>query len=382
MIKRSDFLLSDDIAFLNHGSFGLCPRELMDVQRSWQERLETQPVKFHRELPELLHQARKRVSAYLGTSPSNMVFVTNSTFGVNVAAHSIPSMLQPGDRVLTTDQEYGACTRALQEHLSGSGIEIDVCPITIPAPSADVILEQITSLATDRTKALFFSHITAPTAIRLPTEGLVRWARERGIISIVDGSHVPGHLVLDLEILGADIYTGNFHKWMCTPKGSAFLYVRPELQQNIKPLVVSWGNMIETTGEGVFVDDHEYLGTRDPSPFLTVPAAIDWMERNDWWQSLRTARDLRDQTMHDLLSIDGVGPTSMWHNDELLMGAVTIPNEVDVFDIKRRLYDEHDIEVVAQPWLGVPIVRFSVHLHTRPDDLQRLVRALPQYLLT
>lgn len=380
MITRYDFLLPDRLAFLNHGSFGLCPQHLLNVQREWQVRLEQQPVLFHRELPGLMHEARSKAAAYLGARTKDLVLITNSTFGVNVMAHAMKGLLEGGDRILVTDHEYGACIRAWRMHLEGTGIELDTASIPIPAPSQDEIFELITARVTDRTKALFFSHITSPTAIRFPAERLCAWARERGILTIVDGSHVPAHLDLDLTTLGADAYTGNFHKWMCTPKGSAFLWVREGLQERVRPLVVSWGDLEFTVGEGPFIDNHEYLGTRDPSAFLTIPAALTWMDDHDWGSIQERARTLRDEAMRALLKIDGVDRVSEWEGDQLQMGAVTLPNTVHTAYVKERLYDDHAIEVVVMPWLGKPILRFSVHVHTREDDLRRLTDVLPAYL--
>ena len=282
MISKRDFLLDENIVFLNHGSFGACPKELLDVQRSWQERLERQPVLFHRELADLMRSAREAIAGFLHCQPEDVVHVTNSTYGVNVAAHALRHLLEPGDEVLMTDQEYGACERTWEIRLRSTGAIITYADVPIPAPSLDELAETIWARVTDRTRIIFLSHVTSASATRLPVEEICRRARERGIITVIDSAHAPGQIELDVTALDADVVTGNFHKWMCTPKGSAFLWVHPTMQPAITPFIVSWGNLIPTLGDGDFVDDHEYLGTRDVSPFLTMPAGLDWMERNDW----------------------------------------------------------------------------------------------------
>lgn len=379
MLTKADFLLRDDIHFLNHGSFGACPRHLLDVQRSWQERLERQPVLFHRELADLMQEARRAVSQYLGARPQDLVYVTNATYGVSVAASMLRSMLAPGAEVLMTNHEYGACVRAWEHYLQGTGAKIVQAAIPIPAPSIEEIEELIWSAVTPSTRVLFLSHVTSPTAIRLPIEQLCARARKHGILTVIDGSHVPAHLSLNLQTLDADVYTGNFHKWMCTPKGSAFLWVHPSLHRAVQPLIVSWGNLIPTVGDGSFVDDLEYLGTRDVSPFLTVPEALRWMNQHNWDLVQTEARNLRDYGMHMLLGM-GLTACSNWTADELQMGAVLLPRTTDVQWLKNELYNTHRIEVVVHRVLDQAVLRFSTHAHTSKVDLDALSTALDRLL--
>lgn len=382
MVTRSDFLLRSDITFLNHGSFGACPIELLDEQRRWIERLESQPVLYFRELMHEMRRARHALAGYVGAKPENIAFVTNSTFGVNVAAHAIADHLQPGDEILSNDHEYGACNRAWNMHAVSRGAVYVQAHIPIPVPSASDVVETIWSSVSDRTKVLFISHITSPTGVRLPVEELCSRARERGIITIVDGSHSPGHIPLDLSTLGCDIYTANCHKWMCTPKGSAFLWVSDEWRDRMKPLVVSWGSDIPTVGDGCFVDEHEFLGTRDHSPFLTIPYALNWMERNDWTSLQAQCRSLTAAGVQQLCTIDGLRPICVDGQDVLLqLGAVVLPLDTNTDAMKTWLYDERGIEVVVHRWLDVPILRFSVHAHTTPADIQHLCDCVREYLV-
>jgi len=384
VLDKSDFLLDPDVVFLNHGSFGATPHILMNVYRAWQDRLERQPVLFFREAPALMLQARKELSEFVGCDPTELVYVTNSTFGVNVGVHGLK--LQPGDEVLTTDHEYGACDHAWKFFHEDHGVRMVRQHIPIPVPSMAELEEIIWSGVTERTKVLFLSHITSPTGVLLPVESLIRRARERGIITFIDGSHAPGHIDLDLHALGVDIYTANCHKWMCTPKGSAFLFMRAGIEHYMDPLVVSWGwNGYPWTGGAVdprfatgsyLTDTHEFLGTRDLSAFLTVPSALQWMRDNDWPSVQLRCRQLRAYGMRMLCSIQNVRPILQHETDDVLqMGTVLLP-DVDPDALKARLYDIHHIEVVIHRWLDQTILRFSVHAHTSKSDLDALARAL------
>ncbi len=381
MIYRSDYLLRSDITFLNQGSFGACPIELLNEQRRWIERLESQPVLYFRELMHEMRSARQALASYVGAKPENLAFVTNSTFGVNVAAHAVAEHLQPGDEILSNDHEYGACNRAWHMHAVSKGAHYVQPHIPIPVPRPEDLVEIIWSNVTERTKVLFISHITSPTAVRLPVEELCARARERGIITIVDGSHAPGHIPLDLSTLGCDMYTANCHKWMCTPKGSAFLWVSDEWVERMKPLVVSWGSDIPTVGDGCFIDEHEFLGTRDHSPFLTIPYALQWMERNDWPALQQQWRALTTAGVEQLCTIEGVLPISVGGHDPILqMGTVILPLTTNTDEMKTWLYDERNVEVVVHRWLDTPILRFSAHGHTTSSDIQRLCDCVREYL--
>jgi len=381
VITRQDYLLREDITFLNHGSFGACPKELLQEQRRWIEQLEQQPVLYFRELMHQMQKARTVLADYVGTKASNLVYVTNSTFGVNVAAHAIAQLLQPGDEILSNDHEYGACNRAWNAHAVSKGAIYVQQHIPIPVPNSSDLLELLWSGVTPKTRVLFLSHITSPTGVQLPVAELCKRAREKDIITIVDGSHSPGHIPLDLSTLGCDIYTANCHKWMCTPKGSAFLWARDQWLERMKPLVVSWGSDIPTTKDGYFVDEQEFLGTRDHSPFLTVPYAIEWMRRNSWESVQNRCRELTQQGVKMLCSIGGVRSISVAGQDPLLqLGTVMLPDNTDTDAMKTWLYDERCIEVVVHRWLDAPILRFSVHAHTSESDIRALVGAVQEYL--
>ncbi|MBN1661062.1 MAG: aminotransferase class V-fold PLP-dependent enzyme, partial [Anaerolineae bacterium] len=237
---RDLFLLQPDVVFLNHGSFGACPRSVFEVYQRWQLELERQPVEFlGRRAPELMRAARQALGSYLGAEADDLVYVPNATTGLNAVARALP--LLPGDEVLATDHEYGALDRTWRFVCARRGARYVNQPVPLPVESAEQVVEAIWGGVTERTRVLFLSHITSPTALILPVEALVRRARSAGILTVIDGAHVPGQTPLDLEALGADFYSGNCHKWLCSPKGAGFLYARREVQNLLEPLVVSWG---------------------------------------------------------------------------------------------------------------------------------------------
>lgn len=230
-----------------------------------------------------MRKSREAIGEYLHAKPENICFMSNATFAVNVIAQSLGKYyFREGEEILATDQEYGACKRAWTEHAVSNGVKWVEAVMPIPCVKPEEMLERLWEKVTSRTKLIFVSHISSPTAIRFPVEELCKRARKEGILTFIDGAHVPAQLDLNLETLDADFYCGNFHKWMCTPKGSSFLWVSDWFAGKITPLCVSWGSWIPTLKDSYFIDENEYLGTRDYSPFLSLPFAIKWLQEQDW----------------------------------------------------------------------------------------------------
>jgi isopenicillin-N epimerase len=378
-MRREDFPLDPSVVFLNHGSFGACPTVLLNEQTRWQHLMETEPVAFFYDLPARMQAAREALAGYVHADRNDLVFVQNSTYGVNVMAHAMARYLKPGDEVLVPDHEYGACQRAWQFHLKETGITIAPCHIPIPLPTQDEVAELVWSAVTPRTRVLYISHITSPTASRLPVEKLAPRAREAGILMLVDGAHAPGHIALDLRQLDVDGYTGNLHKWMCTPKGSAMLWLRPDLQPHVPPLIGSWGNHWLSVGDGEFIDEHEYVGTRDTSAFLTTQQALQWMEEQPWNEVLEHGRRLVRYGMEGLLGIKGMQPVSAdWEEHGLLMGAVIMPGDRPSDEVQRWMLHQHRIQLICMDWLGTSILRFCAHGYTTREEIDVLVRAVGQ----
>ena len=385
---REQFLLDPDVFFLNHGSFGACPRPVFAEYQRWQLEMERQPVEFlGRRSEDLLDAARERLATYLHADGDDLVFVTNATSGLNVVARSLP--LAAGDEVLTTDHEYGALDRTWEHVCARAGARYLRQPVPLPVTTPEAAVEAIWTGVTPRTKILFLSHITSPTALRFPVEELCRRAREAGILSIVDGAHTPGQIPIDLAAIGADIYSGNCHKWLCAPKGSAFLHVRPEHHATIESTIVSWGwvegNELWREGRP-FVSRNQWQGTRDLAAFLTVPAAIDYQAAHHWDEVRARCHALAEEARVRISELTGVDPivpaTTLNAGDKpwfAQMIAAPLP-PVDGRALKRRLYDDYRIEVPITNWPDLPLIRVSFQGYNSEDDLDRLIDALGELL--
>lgn len=372
------FLLDPEIIFLNHGSFGACPQPVFATYQEWQRRLEQQPVKFlGREIRELDCQARQALADYLHTAAENLVFVPNATHGVNIIAHSMA--LGPGDEILTSDHEYGACDYTWEFICKKTGARTIHQPIPLPARSAEEIVEQFWQGVTPHTRLIYLSHITSPTALRLPVEAICARARQAGILTLVDGAHAPGQIPLDLQATGADWYVGNCHKWMLAPKGAGFLYSRPEVQPLVEPLVVSWGYHAtpETTSGTQFLDYLGWTGTRDPAAYLTVPAAIQFMQAHNWEAVRQECHALLRQAIEEICTLVHMEPLYSLDSDQYFqMGIAPLPPETDINGLKTSLYDEFRIEVPLTEWNGQKFMRISIQAYNTAADINMLLQAL------
>ena len=384
---REEFLLDPDVVFLNHGSFGACPRPVFEDYQRWQREMERRPVEFlGRRSDGLLDAARERLAAYLGAAPDDLVFVPNATSGINVVARSLA--LAALDEVLTTNHEYGALDRTWEHVCEWAGARYVRRALPLPVTTPDDFVEAIWAGVTPRTKVLFLSHITSATAIRLPIEELCRRARAAGILSVIDGAHAPGQIPLDLTGIGADVYAGNCHKWLCAPKGSAFLHVRAEHHATIEAMIVSWG-WVEGSDrwrpDRAFVGRNQWQGTRDLAAFLAVPAAIDYQAANGWDEVRVRCRALVAIARDRLADLTGLAPIVPapdaagwpWFAQ---MVASPLPAGVDTIELKRRLYDDHRIEVPITTWNDRRLIRVSVQGYTTEGDLDALMAALTDLL--
>ena len=371
------FLLDPSIIFLNHGSFGACPREVLRVCHAWQAEMEANPVEFlGRRSAALLAAARAELGRYLGARAEDLAFVANATHGVNIVARSLP--LEAGDEVLATDHEYGACEGAWEFATALRGARYVRAEIPLPfrrGEFADRVWEKVT----DRTRVLFLSHVTSTTALIFPVAELCRRARAAGILTVIDGAHVPGQLDLDLTALGADFYTGNCHKWLCAPKGSAFLHVRPEHQAVLEAPAVSWGYLAlpandAYTGTTPLERKLQWQGTRDLSAFLSVPAAIAFQERNGWEAERVRCHALVVETLHRVCAATGLPPPAE-DADFGQMAIIPVPAG-DAAALQEGLLRDHRIEVPVTSHKGSLFVRMSAQAYNTPRDADALVAAL------
>lgn len=370
---QQQFLLDPNVTFLNHGSFGACPIPVFETYQNWQRELERQPVEFlGRRHDALIADARAKVGAYLNADPDDLVFVSNSTMGINTVARSL--RLQPGDEILATDHEYGAIDYTWNFVCARTGATYIRHPMPLPVTSHEAFIESLWSAVTPRTKVISISHITSPTALIFPVAEICRRAREAGILTMIDGAHVPGQIPLDLTAIGADFYAGNFHKWLCAPKGSAFLYARREHHAIIEPLVISWGWLPDSS----FATRNGWQGTRDIAAFLSVPAAIEFQAAHDWdtvrAECHQLAREARAR-FAELFDLTPICPDS----PEWFGQMITLPvPPCDALAVKTRLYDQYCIEIPQIVWNGQPHVRASFQAYNSAHDLERLLEAVSE----
>jgi len=370
------FLLDPGIVFLNHGSFGATPRPVFKEYQRWQRELERQPVEFlGRRIDGLMSESRAALGEYLGTHANNLVYTQNVTIALNIVARSLT--LGPDDEVLATDHEYGALDRTWRFLSKELGFRYINQHIEMPLTTKEKFIEDFWRGVTSRTRVIFLSHITSPTAIIFPVEEIINRAREAGIITIIDGAHVPGQLPLHLDSLGADFYGGNLHKWLCSPKGAGFLYARPEVQHLLKPLVVSWGYESENPSGSNFIDHHEWWGTRDVAAFLSVPAAIQFQLDNHWDEVRDSCHQLAAYTQKRICELTGLAPlhpqADGWFAQ---MASAPLPANTDLALLKKRLYEDYRVEIPVIDWNGNKLIRISVQGYNTKRDVDKLIRAL------
>jgi isopenicillin-N epimerase len=338
-------------------------------------RLENQPVEFlGREIITHMGKAREKLAKYVNCQPDELVYFPNPTTAINMVARNLT--LQPGDEILATNHEYGAMDRTWRYIANKTGVKYINYPIPLPVTSKEEIIEKFWSGVTEKTKIIFLSHVTSPTALTFPVEEVCHRARSLGIFSIVDGAHVPGQIPLNLENISADLYTGACHKWLCAPKGSAFLFARKEVQSILDPLVVSWGYQAEEPSPSQFIDYHEWQGTRDMSAFLTVPSAIEFQKKNEWDMVRKGCHEILLSALgeiNQLTGLESIYPNQgNWFSQ---MAAVQLPN-VNEKLLQQRLYDEFRIEIPVLTWENYKLLRISVQGYNDKKDLNALICGL------
>jgi isopenicillin-N epimerase len=369
------FLLREDITFLNFGSFGACPKPIFEEYQRFQRELEYEPVQFIvNKGPEYLQESRNWLAEYLFCNSDDLVYVPNPTYAVNIVARSLD--LKLGDEVLSTDIEYGACDRTWEFYCKEKGAKYVKQRISLPLVSKEAFLADFWKGFSDKTRLVFISQITSATGLILPVKEICEEAKRRGLLVFIDGAHVPGHIALNLTDLNPDFYTGACHKWMLTPKGSSFLCVKREHQQNLDPLVVSWGYQAEFPSSSLFLDYHQFNGTRDFSAYLTIPKAIDFMKWNDWWGVAEDCRILVQKWLPRLCDLVGSKPLAPVR-DEFIgqLGSIPVGCENPI-ELKQILYNEYKIEIPVMVQNGQTYVRFSINACNSEEDLVKLEKAL------
>ena len=379
------------MVFLNHGSFGACPRVVLEVQTELRRELEREPVRFFaHSLEDRLDQVRVALGGLLGANPDDLALVHNATEGVNTILASAP--LNAGDEILTTDHTYNACRNAADRAAARAGARVVRVHVPFPLQTPDEVVRAVLDGVTSRTRLALLDHITSPTGLVFPIETLVTRLRERGVDTLVDGAHAPGMVPLNLDELGAAYYTGNCHKWLCAPKGAAFLHVRRDLQDSVFPLSITHGYNSPREDRSRFRLNFDLPATLDPTAWLSVPAAIQFLQtlRRGGLTELMVENKQKALAARALLckslGIPAPAPESMIGS----LATVPVPNggatprstALTGDPLAFALFSRHRIEVPVWPWPAPPrrILRISAQVYNTPAQYQKLCDALGELL--
>jgi len=372
---KQQFLLRDDITYLNFGSFGACPKPIFEKYQQFQLELEQEPVQFITGNGlNYLEAAREALGGYVHCDKDDLVYVTNPSYAVNAVAKSFD--LKPGDEILTSSLEYGACDKAWEYYCKKTGAAYIKQPISLPVKSREEFVSEFFKGLSSKTKLVFISHITSSTGLRLPVVEICAAAKEKGIMTFVDGAHAPGQISLNLQDSPFDMYTGACHKWMMTPKGCSFLYVKKEYQQMVDPLVVSWGYNTLFPSQSTFLDYHQMNGTRDYSAFLTVPTAIEFMETHNWPQVAADCRKLVQQNAPAFCELLGSAPLAPVNDDfilQLFSAKIKAPEPEKLY---RHFFDNYKIEIPVMRHGDKVYLRYSINAFNNQQDLDNLFAAI------
>lgn len=374
--------LDPEVTFLNHGSFGACPKAVLAYQQTLREQLEQQPVRFmSRELEPLLDQARAELASFVGADAQDFVFVGNATSGVNTVLRSLT--FNSGDEILLTHHGYNACNNAARYVAERSGAKVVEARVPFPLECSEQVLEAVLAKVSPRTRLALVDHITSPTALVFPVAELVRQLREREVETLVDGAHAPGMLPLDLNALGAAYYTGNFHKWLCAPKTAALLHVRKDMQAEIRPLTISHGANSPRSDRSRFQIEFGWQGTWDPSACIAAAEALRYMGGllpGGWPEIMQRNRALAWAARSMLGERFQV---ALPCPDEMIGSMATIP--LPPLEEHRRplhdcLVDDFGVELPVIPWADgrLPCLRISAQLYNALPDYERLADAVDE----
>lgn len=376
---RSQFLLNPNITFLNFGSFGACPKPIFEDYQKWQLELEKEPVQFITVNGlQYLKKSREALGSYIHCHADDVVFTPNPSYAINIIAKSL--VLNAGDEILSTDLEYGAMDKTWNYYCKQKGATYVRQHIALPLTTKEAFVEQFFSGLTNKTKAIFISQITSTTGLIFPVKEICDIAKQKGLLTIIDGAHVPGHIPLNLSELKADIYTGACHKWMLTPKGCSFLYVKKEYQPLFDPLVISWGFDSAMPSHSQFLDFHQLQGTRDYSAFLTVPKAIEFLNAHDWPQQAAACRKLGQTNVLRFCDLLGTKPLCPI-NADFLGQLFSIPIHTrEPETLQRDLYEAYKIEIPVMRHGSDTYLRYSIQVFNTQKDLDTLYDALKEII--
>lgn len=377
----SQFLLNPNITFLNFGSFGACVKPVFEKYQQFQLELEQEPVQFITVKGlQYLQTAREALAQYINCHEDDVVYVPNPSYAINIVAKSFP--LQKDDEILTTNLEYGACDRTWNYYCEKAGAKYIRQPINLPIVTKESFIENFFEGLTHKTKAIFISHITSATALQFPVEEICAIVKQKGLFTIVDGAHAPAQTNVNLQTLQADVYTGACHKWMMTPKGSSFLYVKKEHQHLFDPLVISWGYKSDYPSHSPFLDYHQTQGTRDFSAFLTIPTAIQFMQQNNWQQVTAHCKQLVKNNALHFCNLLGTQPLAPLHSN-FMAQMFSIPIKTNEPEkLKALLYNKYQIEIPVMKHENKVYLRYSIQVFNTQTHLDILTNAIKDIIAT
>lgn len=388
--------LDPRIAMLNHGSFGACPRAVLERQQQLRSEMEKEPVGFFlRQAQPLLDESRRVLAELIGADPADLVFVRNATTGINSVLRSL--RLKPGDELLVTDHDYNACRNAVKYAAGRAGANVVVASVPLPVESPEQVVDAVTARVTQRTRLALIDHVTSPTAVVFPIETIVDELKRRNVDVLVDGAHAPGMVPLDVGRIGAAYYTGNCHKWLCAPKGAGFLHVRPDRQEEIQPAVISHGLNTPRRGYTRLQDAFDWAGTDDPTPWLCVGEAIRFLgtlAEGGIAGLMRQNRGLVLDGRRRLCELPELSPTCP---EEMIgsMAALRLPDDADpaaaldtstaitpIHRVQNELLDRFGIQVPVYHWPAAPrkLLRISAQAYNAPAEYGQLAAALGRLL--
>lgn len=371
------FLLDNNITFLNFGSFGACPKEVFDDYIQWQYLLEKEPVQFIAfDGIGYVKHSLSALATYINCNANDLVFVPNPSHAINLLAKTIK--LAAGDEVLSTNLEYGAMDRTWNYYCKAAGAKYIQQPISLPLTSKEAFIEEFWKGYSAKTKVVFISQITSSTALIFPVKEICEEAKKRGLITIVDGAHVPAHIELDLSQLQADFYTGACHKWMMTPKGCSFLYAKPEFQAMLDPLIISWGYQSAAPSGSQFFDYHQFNGTHDFSAYLTVPKALAFMEQHDWKKVSAQCKNNVLAVAPKLFEVLNTKPLAPLTNEFFGQMCSAEIKTTEPEKLQRLLFEKYRIEIPVMRHADKCYIRFSFQAFNTVAEIDYLVQSLAE----
>ena len=375
---REQFLIDPTVAYLNHGSYGACPIPVFEAYQAYQKELETEPASLlYRDFASRIQKSRERLALFLNCQSDQLAFVRNATYGMNMAANSVD--LQPGDKVLATNFEYGAVERMWEMICAERGAQLVKVKIPLPYQSSEAMIQLFKSQIDSSIKVITFPHISAATAQLFPIKDLVQLAKSHGAISVIDGAHAPGQVNVNLKDIDADFYIGNCHKWMLSPKGVGFVYVARKWEDKIRPPTISWGNI--SSGTNRLLLENDWQGTTDISPILAVEDSITFLKENQWFnQVIPECSKLIDEFNTAILDVTGM--RSLYEKNDFeppQMRSFLLPDG-NHSSLHNRLFHDFMIELPVFMDFEDHFFRVSVQAYNNRSDLERLIDALKELL--